>query len=32
VVFSDGSKLDAATVVKNFDFWKKLSTSVADSF
>ena len=32
VVFTDGSKLDAATVVKNFYFWKKLSTSVADSF
>lgn len=32
VVFTDGTKLDAATVVKNFDFWKKLSTSVPDSF
>jgi peptide/nickel transport system substrate-binding protein len=32
VVFTDGAKLDAATVVKNFDFWKKLSTSVADTF
>ena len=32
VVFSDGTRLDAATVAKNFDFWKKLSTSVADSF
>lgn len=32
VVFTDGSKLDAATVVKNFDFWKKLTTSVPDSF
>lgn len=32
VVFSDGSKLDAATVVKNVEFWKKLTTSVPDSF
>lgn len=32
VVFTDGSKLDAATVAKNFDFWLKLSTSVPDSF
>lgn len=32
VVFTDGSKLDAATVAKNFDFWKKLTTSVPDSF
>lgn len=32
VVFTDGSKLDAATVVKNFNFWLKLSTSVPDSF
>ena len=32
VVFTDGTKLDAATVAKNFDFWKKLSSSVADSF
>lgn len=32
VVFTDGSRLDAATVAKNFDFWKKLTTSVPDSF
>lgn len=32
VVFTDGSQLDAATVAKNFDFWKKLTTSVPDSF
>ncbi|THT99626.1 ABC transporter substrate-binding protein [Lampropedia puyangensis] len=32
VVFTDGTKLDAATVAKNFDFWIKLSTSVPDSF
>lgn len=32
VVFSDGSKLDADTVVKNVDFWLKISTSVPDSF
>jgi len=32
VVFTDGSRLDAATVVKNFDFWKKLTTSVSDAF
>ncbi|MGC4242843.1 MAG: ABC transporter substrate-binding protein [Herbaspirillum sp.] len=32
VTFIDGSRLDAATVAKNFDFWKKLSTSVPDSY
>lgn len=32
VVFTDGTKLDAATIAKNFDFWLKLSTSVPDSF
>lgn len=32
VVFTDGTRLDAATVAKNFDFWKKLTTSVPDSF
>ncbi|WP_242612395.1 ABC transporter substrate-binding protein, partial [Corticibacter populi] len=32
VVFTDGSRLDAATVAKNFDFWLKISTSVPDSF
>lgn len=32
VVFSDGTRLDAATVVRNFDFWLKISTSVPDSF
>ncbi|HEY0200146.1 MAG TPA: ABC transporter substrate-binding protein [Burkholderiaceae bacterium] len=32
VVFTDGTKLDAATVAKNFNFWLKLTTSVPDSF
>ncbi|WP_211343429.1 ABC transporter substrate-binding protein [Lampropedia puyangensis] len=32
VVFTDGSKLDADTVAKNFNFWLKISTSVPDSF
>lgn len=32
VVFSDGSSFNAATVVKNFNFWLKISTSVPDSF
>lgn len=32
VIFTDGTKLDAATVAKNFAFWLKLSTSVPDSF
>jgi len=32
VVFTDGTKLDAATVAKNFDFWLKLTTSVPDSY
>ena len=32
VVFTDGSRLDAATVVKNFELWQKISTSVRDSF
>ena len=32
VVFTDGTKLDAATVVKNFELWQKVSTSVRDSF
>ncbi|HMN78429.1 MAG TPA: ABC transporter substrate-binding protein [Burkholderiaceae bacterium] len=32
VVFSDGSKFNAETVVKNVEFWLKISTSVPDSF
>ncbi|WKN24309.1 ABC transporter substrate-binding protein [Azotobacter vinelandii] len=32
VVFSDGSKFNAETVVKNVEFWLKVSTSVPDSF
>lgn len=32
VVFTDGTKLDADTVVKNVGFWLKISTSVPDSF
>lgn len=32
VVFSDGTPFNAATVVRNFDFWIKISTSVPDSF
>lgn len=32
VVFSDGTPFNAANVVKNFDFWLNISTSVPDSF
>lgn len=32
VVFSDGSKFNAETIVKNVEFWLKISTSVPDSF